>query len=271
MKLIMTPEFSDKAVSSGSETLGDAAKFATAIEKLSISQLDGDPAFQKVSGEAELYIWKGSSAWIIFSVEARDGGEEYALAADVVSHAAQGGSARPASGGYYATNDPKRDSSINPLRNSAINPTKNSTINPRFNSQINPRFNSQINPRFNSQLNPRFNSQLNIRYNSSINPRFNSSLNPRFNSAINLRRNRSFGGPFVYDLNLNQIGYLVRANDDVTLVFDPESELMWVAVKHGNGGFVVFKDGTEFTEHWEANGQGGFNRFDADKWTGFVV
>ena len=65
------------------------------------------------------------------------------------------------------------------------------------------------------------------------NPKTNSSLNPRRNSAINPRRNSVFGGPYLYNNDLSQVGYLVKAKDLVELVFDSMGNFSGILV-HAN-------------------------------------
>jgi hypothetical protein len=147
-----------------------------------------------------------------------------------------------------STINPKINSTINPKINSTINPKINSTINPRINSTINPRINSAINPKINSTVNPKINSTINPRINSTINPRINSTINPKINSAINPRISASLEGFYYFNLDGELSGLLVKANEDVLVMFD--GDLDWIA-------------------HAVSNSAGGYNLFDLDgEWTG---
>jgi hypothetical protein len=107
-------------------------------------------------------------------------------------------------------------------------------------SARNPKTNSCFNPNLNSAINPRFNSSINPRFNSAINPRFNSSINPRFNSAINPRFNPAFTGPFVYSLDLEREGFIVRANEQAELIFNDSIEFVGFIVDANDKVSIVF-------------------------------
>lgn len=215
-----------------------------------------------------IYVISNDAVKLFFSAEKSEKQEDYLLLLDVVE-------VRPTatSGPFYSSRDPRTNSSINPRFNSSINPKFNSSINPKFNSSINPKFNSSINPKFNSSINPKFNSSINPKFNSSINPKFNSSINPKFNSSINPKFNRAYGGPFVYDLELNQIGFLVRSGSSINLVFDPNGSLDSYTVEAGKAGQQnVFDSSGEWIGFWIRANDDIFLRFSVDgDWLGIVV
>ena len=102
-----------------------------------------------------------------------------------------------------------------------------------------------------STKDPSTNSAVNPRFNSAINPRFNSAINPRFNSAINPRLNSTFGGPYLYTNELTNAGYLVKANENVDLIFELSGEF---------SGFLV-----------SANEQIRVQFDTSNQWVGYVV
>jgi hypothetical protein len=168
--------------------------------------------------------------------------------------------------------NPRTNSAYNPNFNSAINPTFNSAINPTFNSAINPTFNSSINPTFNSAINPTFNSSINPTFNSAINPTFNSSINPNLNSTINPRLNSAYSGPFIYSLQLQQEGFMVRANDNVELIFNPNNQFMAICIKANQEVFVLFDTKNKWTGFLVTANSEVRLIFDlTNKWTGLVV
>lgn len=139
-------------------------------------------------------------------------------------------------------------------------------LNNRNNSswQKDPKLNSKINPKFNSKINPKFNSKINPKFNSSINPKFNSKINPKFNNALGLK--------YLYDTSADRYGFVIYADDNVSLVFDFDLKWSKFSVQHQENGFVVFSIEGQFLEHWESNGQGGWNIFTIENnWIGFVI
>ncbi|MBS4045543.1 MAG: hypothetical protein KG075_04315, partial [Alphaproteobacteria bacterium] len=181
----------------------------------------------------------------------------------------------PGSVASYAPRDPRRDNRLNPNFNGQINPNFNGQINPNFNGQINPNFNGQINPNFNGQINPNFNGQINPNFNSQINPKWNTSLNPKWNSSLNPKWNATLSGPFIYSLNLERRGFVVRANENVLLLFDMDSEFLGIAVQNNQAGYVVFDDKNQWIAHWVHVDDGGhplYLSFDTtNKWTGIII
>ena len=120
-------------------------------------------------------------------------------------------------------------------------------------------------------INPKYNYTINPRYNYRINPLYNNFLDPKSNYSIDPQRNINYNAPFLYDLKLTSRAFLVRANEDVLLVFDSRGEFANFAVRSSHG-FVVFDTNNEWKEHWVAVGNAGWLRFDgSSNWIGLVV
>ena len=112
--------------------------------------------------------------------------------------------------------------------------------------------------------NPKTNSTLNPRFNTSINPGFNTSINPRFNPA--------YGGPFLYSLDLQQEGFLVRANEQVSIIFDMDSEFTGFTVHHDSGIILTFDTNNEWIGYMVPSGQDPLLRFNqSGDWIGILV
>lgn len=266
LKYVPTPEFASKVSSASAAALSAVKRFVAFISDATDSDFNESNAISKLSSD-ELCVWKSLDAWIVFSIGKDEAGGSYVLIADLVDL----NRTEQTDEGVYGAKNPKVDRRYNPKVNSRINPRVNSQLNPKVNSRLNPRVNSTINPRVNSVLNPRVNSSINYRVNSTINPRVNASLNPRVNSTINPKVNRVYGGPFVYDVDLNRQGHIVRVGEKISLAFDGNNSLWRIAVSR-DGGFSVFNQENQYVEHWVADQQGGYLRFNTDNdWLGIVV
>jgi len=206
VRYLVSPEFSRKLAALGPVDIRSVSAFLQSIDTYSKTELlEGTRGTVSPLGEG-VYVARVGKARVYLTF-GNDADGEYALLLDVTTE-----QARSASPDFFASKNPKTNAALNPRMNPEINPRTNANLNPRLNANINPRFNANINPRFNASINPRFNA--------SINPRFNASLNPAFNSSINPRTNWAFGGPYLYNSNLQQEAYLVRANEDTELMFD---------------------------------------------------
>jgi len=267
MTVYPTPEFTKKVVALPEQFRREVKRF---IDFISSSRKDellkSQMHFQTERLAENLYQIRLRDMRIFFSFGGTN--EEGLLLLDLNTHSATPSAQKT----FFAVNDPRVNSAFNPKYNSSINPNYNSSINPRFNSSINPRFNSSINPQFNSSINPHFNSSINPQFNSSINPRFNSSINPRFNSSINPRYNASFGGPFVYSPDLDQQGFLVRANDSVSLKFDEAGEFAGTLIKANDQVMVEFDKDQKWMGYFVQANELVQLRFNAEgEWSGLVV
>ncbi len=267
MRYLVTPDFSSKLTALTPDDLKQVAAFLKDVESSNklqllegqrhgIKPLGGDVFVLRLGRQTRLYFTFGNDA---------EG--EYVLLLDATTE--QG---RDASRDLFATKDPRINSLYNPGFNSAINPLFNLAINPLFNSAINPLFNSAINPLFNSAINPLFNSAINPLFNSAINPLFNSAINPLFNSAINPQMNRAFGGPYLYSTNLQQEGYVVRADDHVELLFDLSGNRLGELVRADNEVRVQFNSDNEWEGYVVQANEDVSLRYDlSGTWTGLVV
>lgn len=267
MKVLVSPDFNTKVSSLDSEVIRKLSKLISSAEKSSkddfvlsnshiISLLDG-----------EIYNARIDSSRVYFTLGEDDRGD-YLLLLDI---AALKSTPSSSGNGFFTTNNPKTNSSLNPKLNSSINPRLNSSINPRLNSSINPSLNSSINPKLNSSINPRLNSSINPRLNSSINPRLNSSINPRLNSSLNPKLNRSYGGPYLYDINLNQEAYIVRASG-IELLFDFNGEFIRFLVPAKDNVQIEFDKDNEWVGFYVKANEKVWLRYSSNnEWVGLLI
>ena len=244
MRYFVTKEFNEKIAALNAEQLTELSFLLKRIESSDKDSLLSQASSNVQSLSNDIYVMKVKKSRMFFSVgEDNDG--EYILLLDYSFISASYG--RP-------------DQAF-------------AAKNPRTNMYLNPRSNMSINPRSNMSINPRSNMSINYRSNMSINPRSNMSLNPRSNMSINPRSNVSFGGPFLYSLDLDQKGFLVRANEKVTLLFDMSSEFIGVAVKHDSGVVLLFDTDNNWTGFLVPTSKEElFLHFDTDNnWLGLVV
>lgn len=177
-----------------------------------------------------------------------------------------------ASSSFFAINDPRKRPSLNPKFNTQINPTFNTKLNPKFNTRINPTFNTRLNPTFNTRLNPKFNTRLNPKFNTQINPSFNTRLNPKFNTQINPTFNRAYGGPFLYDAGLSNLGFVVGASSDIGLLFDNSAEWTGFTVVVSTDFTLEYSLESEWRGFWITTSEPTSLRFDEKgEWDGIVV
>ena len=145
--------------------------------------------------------------------------------------------------------------------------------NPRTNTIYNPRTNTLINPRTNTLINPRTNTLINPRTNTLINPRTNTLINPRTNTLMNPSLNPSFNGRIIYNLDLDPIEFYVKASENFIVIFNYNYDFIKFGVKHSQKGYIIFDlNNNEMLEHYESNGQEGYNVFnDNNDWIGLVI
>ena len=135
-----------------------------------------------------------------------------------------------------------------------------------------PKTNSIYNPRLNSMINPKLNSMINPRLNSMINPKLNSMINPRLNSMINPRLNTAYSGPFVYSEGLDKEGYVVKANDNLELIFNLNNDFAALCVKANENVFVLFDDNNEWIGFLVKAVKDVRLRFDLNNdWSGLII
>jgi hypothetical protein len=268
---LVAPAFAKKVAAAEGRVRSDVAQFLTWLQTISRPDLIKRSALltRAAVGADEtsaIYAFRQSERTRVIFTFANDNSGEYVLLVDLIVYSVEGSGPQ-----IFAAKNPVYDGTVNPQLNGAINPNFNGQLNPNFNGSINPNFNGAINPRFNGSINPAFNGSINYKFNSSINPAFNSSINPLFNSNINPNFNALFGGPFIYELPTTRRGYLVKANENVGLIFSMKGLFEAIAVKTDHG-YVVFDKDNNWSEHWVADSQGGFLRFDLNnQWIGFVV
>ena len=267
MKVLVSPDFNTKVSSLNSDALRSLSVFVSGAEQSSKNEfLSHNNHKLSLLGD-DIYIAKIDSSRVYFTLGEDDQGSFLLLLdiSTIQNIPSTGG------GGFFTTKNPKTNSALNPSLNSSINPRLNSSINPKLNSSINPKLNSSINPRLNSSINPRLNSSINPRLNSSINPRLNSSINPRLNSSLNPRLNRSYGGPYLYDVNLNQEAYIVRASN-VDLLFNLNGEFIKLLVSANDLVKIEFDQNNEWTGFYVKANEDVWLRFLANNsWAGILV
>lgn len=267
MKFHVAPEFAKNVLTARPASIERVAGFVKAVEASSqekvLEQLSG---FSVRAMEGDIYAAAAGTARLFFSF-GEDNGEKYMLLLDVIEY-------EPAklSTGLSGRKTPLTDSRLNPNINSKLNPYINSRLNPFVNSRLNPYVNSLLNPYVNSQLNPLVNSRINPLVNSRLNPLVNSNVNPAINSQINPRISRSFQGPFLYDLGLKEIGFIVQADDDVILTFDMNLARTGLGAKNSIDGYTLFDLHSRWAGQLVPDGQGGYLHFDThSQWLGIAV
>jgi hypothetical protein len=246
VRYVVTPSFGEKATRLGSSLLGSIGKIIKIIEGSNRQELDQyiEPLFEE---NIEIYVWRADEFQIYLSFSADKEGA-YVLLVDLVIH----GSApfKP-----LASRDPSLNHTVDPRRNMMIDPNRNMAIDPNRNMMVDPRRNMMIDPNRNMM----------------IDPRRNSLIDPQRNWLIDPRRNTTWDGPYVYDLSGHIDGFLVRASDEVAILFDRDAKFSGTLVAAGEN-FNQFDQSGKWTHFLVPNGGDGYNRFDLrGKWDGFVV
>ena len=234
MKLLVSPEFSAKlSALSPSDVQQVAAFLQTVAANDKTALLEGKSHQAKLLGDG-VYVLKIGQMRLYFTF-GNDTEGEYVLILDATTEQAKTGSRE-----LFATKNPKT--------NTALNPAFNTTINPKYNTTLNPR------------------------YNTTINPRYNTRLNPRYNTSINPQMNCAFGGPYLYGADLQQEAYLVRANDNVELVFDLSGNHLGQLVRVNDNVRAQFNANNEWEGYIVRANNDVSLRYDADgDWIGLVV
>jgi len=267
MKYHVTPDFTEKLGAVRPASLQRLAALVKVIESTDAEHvLEKLSAFGVRSMENDIYVVTAGSARIFFTFGS-DNNTKYLLLLDVLEY-------EPVAVATSVTGrrSPITDTSLNPNINTRLNPYVNSRLNPYVNSRINPYVNSSLNPHVNSLLNPFVNSNLNPFVNSKLNPFVNSQVNPMVNSSINPRVNKYYQGPYLYDLGLKEAGFIVKASDNVILIFDDRNERVGLGVKNAIDGYTLFDAQNNWIGHLVPDEQGGYLRYDKDnQWIGIVV
>jgi hypothetical protein len=243
MRLLASPELSGKLSALTPEDVQRVSRF---IERVKVSDTqalmkDVEAAFLA----ANVYVAKLGQTRVYFTI-GNDSDGEYVLLLDASIE-----QDRPHFGDYFTSKNPTTNAALNPRLNNQLNPAWNHGINPAWNHNINPAWNHSINPAWNHNINPAWNHSINPAWNHNINPAWNHSINPAWNHSINPAWNRAFGGPYIYSKNLEKEGYLVRASDEVEILFDIE--------------------GAHVGELIKANDQVRLQFGASSEWNGFVV
>lgn len=269
MNVVPTPDFTEKvrALLSSPQTLNHVARLVKAIADTNKDDLLAARSPVKVVQLGEELFVVSSGSVSLFITIGKKGNQEHAVILDVVDRSR---SDNPDS--FFAVKDPRRDSLLNPLVNQTINPMVNSVLNPNINPTLNPSTNSLLNPQVNPGINPRINASLNPDINPSINPNVNPSINPLINPALNPKINRTFGGPFLYDLQLHQEGFVVRANDKVLLLFEMSLQFRGIGILNDTNGYTLFNRSNEWVGYLVPDSQGGYLHFNtSNEWKGIAV
>lgn len=264
MRYLVTPAFSEKVTSAGPDVLQAASAVMGLIEQQSKEQLQATATIL-MDGEPSIYSLKLKNSRIFLSF-GKDNAGEYALILDITFHS-ENNNFRPLS-----ADDPKKNMMVDPFRNMMINPLRNMMIDPKRNMMIDPFRNMMIDPMRNMMIDPKRNMMLDLQRNMMIDPARNFSLDPKRNWAINPSQNSAWGGPLVYDLNKKITGFIVRANEQVSLLFNTDGTLNGSLIQAGEKNVNVFNRERKWVGFLVHNGAEGFNQFDLTKsWIGFVV
>lgn len=266
-KVLATPELSQKVAN-----LPPSGKAEFNNLLLRLEGADGQPYLNPEQSGAgghvvgDIYTIVEGRLCVFYAVQ-RDASGQFLLLLDLVFADVQRTDAR-----FKTQKDPRLNSRYNPLLNSHLNPNLNAHLNPSLNSRINPMLNSKINPALNSAINPALNPRINPWLNSSLNPNLNSTINPLFNSFINPNVNTAYSGPYLYDLSLSLVGFIVWAGDGIALQFANGAQFISYAIPIETGGFVVFDKSNRWIEHWVAADDSVYIRFtEKNQWIGIVV
>jgi len=272
MKVLAAPEFSNKLSS-----LAASPRLLERIRALVASIESGPESKHELLGalsasrvdllEEDIYAYRSRGARLFFTF-GEDAGGEYALLLDIALYEQKPGQSESS----YRGIDPSYNKTLNPHYNKTLNPHYNKTLNPHYNKTLNPHYNKTLNPHYNKTLNPHYNKTLNPHYNKTLNPHYNKTLNPHYNKTLNPHYNLTYGGPFVYDLNLHRSGYLVRAMSTSFLCFDEAGTFIGYCHPMPVGGYSCFDvDGT-WSGYMVSATDGVFLRYGMEgDWSGIVI
>lgn len=267
MKVLISPDFNQKIAAIDKNHIAALAAFISRAEDASLSDLLTSNEFVSLIQEG-VYCAKLENLRVFFTA-ASNADDEIMVLMDVASI---GSKKTLQAQEFFTSKNPRTNSVFNPRLNSSINPKLNSSINPKLNSSINPKLNSSINPRLNSAINPRLNSSLNYRLNASINPKMNSSINPRVNTSLNPRINRGYGGPYLYNIALEQIGYIVKADEKVDLLYRMDCEFDGLLVLANDKVKIAFDRDSQWIGHFVKANDDVWLRFSLDnEWGGMLI
>ena len=268
MRFLVTPDFNEKLALLNVDDLAailEITKFVDGTEKDRL--YEGAPGIEVRSlGDDILTIRRGEiRAYVSLSTD-EDG--EHLLLLDISverSHADIGVN-------FFATKDPRTNSKVNPNQNTMINPRHNMLVDPKRNITIDPNRNITIDPRRNITIDPNRNITIDPNRNITIDPRRNITIDPNRNITIDPRRNSYYGGPYVYSTELSQEGFVVRANDKVSLIFDISARFVQFIVENKKSGANIFNTSGRWVEFLVDTDADVRLRFDTSgEWLGIIV
>jgi hypothetical protein len=231
MRLLATPTFSEKLALMDDDGRAEVSQVISIIREVDKAALSDQSSGLDVRALDASITTIRKGRYRLYVTFASDAEGEYLLLLDI---GVEGVESRHRAG-VFAARDPRKNMSFDPNRNMMIDPRRNMMIDPNRNMMIDPRRNMMIDPNRNMM----------------IDPRRNMMIDPNRNMMIDPRRNRFFGGPYFYGVDLSQEGFVVRANEQISLIFDMSARYR---------GFMVLSDG------------GAGNLFDlTGAWTGFLV
>jgi len=268
MKVLASPDFNAKIPALNTDTISSLAQFISIAEQSDKNELITKDSNLISILEDDIYSAKIDSSRLYFTIGTDEQGD-YLLLLDV---AVLNAVPHVKNSSFFTPSNPKTNGTFNPNMNSAINPKRNSALNPKMNSALNPKMNSAINPRLNSSLNPKLNSAINPKLNSAINPKLNSAINPKLNSSLNPRLNRSYGGPYLYNMSLDQEAYLVKANNKIEILFDSKGDFSGFLVSANDRVKIEFNKENTWTGYYIKANEKVWLRYSIDnEWQGLLV
>ena len=244
MRYLVTPEFNNKLTSlspEGLSVISSIANFVRSRDKNSI--LTGSKEYDVRLLGKEIYTIKNNDYRVYVSFGSDQDGE-YMLFLDIAVETAKATPYRQ----FFAIK--------NPVSNFLLDPDRNQLIDPRRNMMIDPNRNMMIDPHRNMMTDPRRNMMI----------------DPNRNMMIDPRRNTYYGGPYVYTTNLQQIGFLISSNEQVTLIFDMTARFIGFGVKAEQGNVNLFNTNNEWIGFLVTANDEVRLRFDLrNEWIGIVV
>ena len=262
MRYLVTPSFSEKVIRSNPRVLAAVGGALKIVETSTRDQLVASTE-PLLGGNDGIYVLRGTGFKFLLSFGTDDEGE-YALLVDLIVHSDE--LLRP-----LPSQDPRQNMMIDPNRNMMIDPNRNMMIDPNRNMMIDPNRNMMIDPNRNMMIDPRRNMMIDPNRNMMIDPRRNYSIDPKRNWLINPRRNSVWDGPYLYDLKGDVSGFMVRANEQVALLFDTNADFIGPVIPAGSN-YNLFDDVGNWIGFFISNGGQGYNRFDVSgRWIGYVV
>ena len=238
MKVLSTPQFTNRVAESNDAVRETLRQLLNRLDSINYEELLSAPSLQLTPLGNDVFVIADSNLRI-FCTFAEDDEGRYLVLLDLSERNTALEAAKLNVVVPRMSINPRRNPAINPRLNPAINPRLNPDVNPGLNPNINPRLNPKINPRLNPNINPRLNPNINPQLNPNINPKLNPSINPRLNPNINPRLS-NFDGPYVYTLDLEPVGFVLIADDDVMLRFDFQNEAVGLYVAGDEDTYATF-------------------------------